>query len=226
MPIRINLLAEAQAAAEMRRKDPVKRGIWVGGFLVFVVILWIAKLQLDITYEKHKFTDVETDWKNKMAKYSAVTNAQARTAEINAKLSELDMLHTNRFLWGPVLNALQKTVVDPNVQVVRLAGIETQGKEDGKVLNISGVVHHLPGAMVLKIGLSIEAEDWKPNDESYNKYKEALCNFDFFTNRLKRKDGFVLDGVLGPLTADPMDPSRQFRTFTLASHFPEVRISE
>ena len=45
MPIRINLLAEAQAAEELRRKNPVKRGIWIGGFLVLVVILWIAKLQ-------------------------------------------------------------------------------------------------------------------------------------------------------------------------------------
>ena len=35
-----------------------------------------------------------------------------------------------------------------------------------------------------------------------------------------------MDGVLGPLTVDPVDANKQFVTFTLASHFPEVRRSE
>ena len=33
MPIRINLLAEQQAAEEARRRDPVKRALWVGSGL-------------------------------------------------------------------------------------------------------------------------------------------------------------------------------------------------
>jgi hypothetical protein len=225
MPIRINLLAEAQAAAEMRRKDPVKRGIWIGSFLVLVVVLWIAKLQLDISFEQHEFNKIEADWKGKMTKYAAVTNAQARTSEIERKLAELDALHTNRFLWAPVLDALQKTMVD-QVQVIHLTGIQAESKEDGKEVTVGGVKRRMPGAMIEKIGLNIEAEDLKPSDENYNKYKETLCTFDFFATRLKRRDGFVLDGVLGPLTADPVDPNKQFRTFTLASHFPEVRVSE
>ncbi len=65
-----------------------------------------------------------------------------------------------------------------------------------------------------------------PSEENYNKFKESLDNFDFFVSRLQRRDGFVMDGVMGPLTVDPVDPNRQFRTFTLASHFPEARLSE
>ena len=38
MPIRINLLAEEQYLAEMRRRDPVKRAAWVGGFLGAVAV--------------------------------------------------------------------------------------------------------------------------------------------------------------------------------------------
>lgn len=49
MPIRINLLAEAQAAEEMRRKDPVKRSIWIGGFIVFLTLLAALTLQLKIS---------------------------------------------------------------------------------------------------------------------------------------------------------------------------------
>ena len=225
MPIRINLLAEAQAAAELRRKNPIKRGIWIGSFLVCVVVLWIAKLQLDISFEKHSYNSVEADWKSKMAKYSAVTNEQARIGEVERKLAQLDSLSTNRFLWAPVLNALQKTMVD-QVQVTRLRGEQVYVKEEARDLGSGSNRKHVPGAMVEKVSLSIEAKDLRPNDQNYTKYKESLCTFDFFARRLQRRDGFVMDGVLGPLTVDPVDPSKQFVTFTLASHFPEARRSE
>ena len=48
MPIRINLLAEAQAAEEMRRRDPVKRAVWIAGALVLVVAAWVVFLQVKI----------------------------------------------------------------------------------------------------------------------------------------------------------------------------------
>ncbi len=225
MPIRINLLAEAQAAAELRRKNPVKRGIWIGSFLVCVVLLWIAKLQLDISFEKHTCNNIEEDWKAKTAKYSAVTNEQARTIEVEQKLAQLDCLSTNRFLWAPVLNALQKTMVD-HVQVTGLRGAQFYVKEEGRDVGAGAKKSHIPGAMIEKVSLSLEAKDLKPNDQNYTKFKESLCSFDFFAKRLKRRDGFVMAGILGPLTVDPVDPSRQFVTFTLASHFPEVRRSE
>jgi hypothetical protein len=225
MPIRINLLAEAQAAEEMRRKNPVKRAIWIGSFLVCVVVLWIAKLQLDISFENRDYNNVEVEWKNKTTKYSAVTNEQARTREVDQKLAQLDYLSTNRFLWAPVLNALQKTMVD-QVQVTRLRGDQAYVKEDGRDVGSGSTKKHIPGAMIEKVSLSIEAKDLKPGDQNYTKFKESLCSSDFFANRLQRRDGFVMDGILGPLTVDPVDPSRQFVTFTLASHFPEARRSE
>jgi len=225
MPIRINLLAEAQAAAELRRKNPVKRGIWIGGFLVCVVVLWIAKLQLDISFEKHSYNNIEADWKGKMTKYSTVTSAQIKIGEVDRKLAQLDLLTTNRFLWAPVFNALQKTMVD-QVQVTRLIGQQAYVNEEGHDIG-SGATHtHVPGAMVEKVSLVIEAKDLRPSEQNYTKFKESLCTFDFFAKRLQRRDGFVMDGILGPLTMDPVDSSRQFVTFTLASHFPEARRDE
>ena len=44
MPIRINLLAEEQYLVEMRRRDPVKRAAWLGGFVVFLALLWWGSL--------------------------------------------------------------------------------------------------------------------------------------------------------------------------------------
>ncbi|MFA6545335.1 MAG: hypothetical protein WCS99_13035, partial [Limisphaerales bacterium] len=40
MPIRLNLLAEEQYLAEVRRRDPVKRAAWMGGFFVLLMLFW------------------------------------------------------------------------------------------------------------------------------------------------------------------------------------------
>ena len=90
MPIRINLLAEAQAAEEMRRKDPVKRGIWIGSFCVAVVLLWILELQLDIGFSKSRYNAIEESWNGDKAKYDTVTNNMVKIAEANKKLAALN----------------------------------------------------------------------------------------------------------------------------------------
>lgn len=207
MPIRINLLAEAQAAAELRRKDPVKRGIWIGSFVVCVVLIWIGNLEWKVILEKHDFSRADAEWKSNQAKYSAVTNEQFKIMDVDAKLGLLDKLSTNRFLWAPVLNALQQTMVD-DVQVTRLKGEQTMTKEDK------------PPAVIEKISLRIEARDLKPVNENYNSYKKSLSTFDFFA-KFPKWEGFVMDGTLSQITVDPVDPNQQFITFALAAQFPE-----
>jgi hypothetical protein len=225
MPIRINLLAEAQAAEESRRKDPVKRAIWIGSFCVCVVLLWMLKLQLDIHFSQAEYSSVEKRYAEINAKYAAVTNNQARTAQIDLKLNALDRLSTNRFLWAPLLNALQKTMA-PDIQVTRLSGDQTITKEDPQVIGSGSSKKTLPGGMVERIALHIDARDTNPNEQGYNKYKETLSTCDYFGKRLKPHEGFVLDGTLSTPAADPTDPSRQFVTFSLVAHFPEVRHGE
>jgi hypothetical protein len=221
MPIQINLLAEAQAAEELRRKDPVKRGIWIAGFLVSLVLLWILKLQCDIWFGQNTYNRLENEWKRDFDKYAGVTNQQARTAEVNQKLAALDNLATNRFLWAPVLNALQKTMVD-HIQVTHIWCEQAETEEAAHDVGSGSSKMHVAGGMVEKIILYIEAEDTNPKGRNYDKYKESLCSSDFFVKSLKRKDGFVLDGTLSGPVADPSDPGRQFVTFKLKSIFPEV----
>lgn len=224
MPIRINLLAEAQAAEEQRRNDPVKRAIWVGAFCVCLVLLWMFDLQFDIFFAQKNYDSKGSQWKSISAKYAAVTNNSLKIGEIDRKLAALDRLHTNRFLWAPVLNALQKTVVD-NVQ---LSGIRTEDfmiREEGHDI-VSGINRiHVPPTMVEKISLYLDGRDNDSDAQDYNKYKETLAGNEFFVSHLGRKDGFLLDS-LGTPSPDPANPPRQFVTFVLASHFPEARRSE
>src|SRR5581483_549438 len=189
MPIRINLLAEAQAAEEMRRNDPVKRAIWIGAFCVAVVALWGFKVQMDISVAKTRYNALDAGWKGDEARYIAVTNSQARTAEIERKLAALDRLTTNRFLWAPVLNALQKTALN-EVAVTHFRGEQGYTTEEP---HMNGKTY-VPGEVTEHVKVSIEARDNDPNDQGYNKYKETLNQSDYFIKHIGRKDAFVIEG--------------------------------
>ena len=100
MPIRINLLAEAQAAEEMRRKDPVKRAIWIGGFLVFLVLFWSGMLQIKIMAARSGLSLLQLNWKSIEAKVQEINDHRNSTRQLEQKLSALDQFTTNRMLWA------------------------------------------------------------------------------------------------------------------------------
>lgn len=220
MPIRINLLAEAQAAEELRRKDPVKRAIWVASFCVCLVLLWMLKLQLDVYFSVSEYTRVEKRFEEINAKYALVTTNLVKTAAVDQKLAALDQLSTNRFFWAPLLNALQKTMVD-NIQVLRIDGEQTHVKQEPRVIGSGASKVTIPGGVVENITLNISAKDSTPNQQGYVRYKESLSNSEYFLKHLQRRNGFVLDGTLSQPVADPSDPNQRFVTFALVSHFPE-----
>ena len=182
MPIRINLLAESQAAEETRRKDPVKRSIWIAGFLVSLVLLWLLKLQCDIWFDQKDLAQINGRWTEIKANYGAVTNNVLKTAEIDRKLAALDQLATNRFLWAPVLNALQKCVVN-NVQVTRFRGEQSYVKEEPHDIGTGATKRTIPGGVVEKTSLFIDARDSDANQQNYTKFKESLCNSEFFAKK-------------------------------------------
>jgi hypothetical protein len=219
MAIRINLLAEEQAAEELRRKNPVKLAIWVGGFFVAVAALFILKLQLDINFSKNDYAGVDKQWKDNIAKYAAVTNNMAKIAEIDRKLNALDKLSTNRFFWAPVLNALQQTMIN-DIQVVKISGDQKYVKEEAKFIGSGASKQMVPGSILEKVTLYIDAKDYNAGAQNYDKFKESLSNYEFFLKNLQR--GFILDGTLSSPSVDPTDINRQFVVFRLVSHFKDV----
>src|SRR5437899_2077303 len=119
MPIRINLLAESQALEELRRRDPVKRSIWVGVCLGLVILMWSGWLQVRIFKAKLTLSHAQNLIAQKTNAYAQVRENETKLKEISIKLGQLQHLATNRFLNGNLLNALQQTTID-DVQLVKL----------------------------------------------------------------------------------------------------------
>jgi len=73
MPIRVNLLAEAQAAEDLRRRDPVKRAIYIGTFLFVLALAWWSSLQLEAMRAKKDLSLVQTEIRSHTNEFSSVT---------------------------------------------------------------------------------------------------------------------------------------------------------
>ena len=119
MPIRLNLLAEAQAAEELRRRDPVKRALWVAALLIALMLVWASSLQLKAIVANKDLGVVVAQMNLCTNEYKAVIDMQKKVGEMTQKLAALHQLSTNRFLNGNLLNALQQTTVE-DVQLVHL----------------------------------------------------------------------------------------------------------
>jgi hypothetical protein len=119
MPIRINLLAEAQALEEIRRRDPVKRSIFIGVGLVALVLVWSSSLMFKTIVEKSDQSRLDAELNSRTNDYRQILENDRKLNEYQQKLVALHRLSTNRFLMGNLLDAMQKCMVD-NAQLVRL----------------------------------------------------------------------------------------------------------
>ena len=118
MPVSINLLAEAQALEELRRRDPVKRSIWVAAFLLIAMLAVSSWLQLQVIIRKGELGRVEGQITARTTEFQQVLQNQKKLTDYNHRLASLQNLATNRLLYGTLLNALQKSTVD-DVQLTR-----------------------------------------------------------------------------------------------------------
>lgn len=220
MPIRINLLAEAQAAEEMRRKDPVKRAIWLGGFVVFLVLLWSVTLQLKITAVRSDISGLHAAWKGIEVKVKQIDEQRKSTMELERKLSALDQFTTNRMLWATAFDALQHTTLD-NIQFVRLKTEQlftiTEGTKPKT--NELVVTQGKPATATERIVLTIDGRDYsaRPGDR-VQKLKQALAEYPYFEANLHRTNKIQLTS----LSAPQLESGRSFVGFGLQLFFQET----
>lgn len=123
MPIRINLLAEQQIAEEQRLRNPVKLGIWVGGFLVALMLLWALSLYFNVKNTQAELNRYQIELKSMEDGQNHTKSNYFSSRAIEGTLASLQKYSSNRFLWGTVLDAVQSAVSEVND--IRLEKLES-----------------------------------------------------------------------------------------------------
>jgi hypothetical protein len=220
MPIHLNLLAEAQAAEDLRRRDPVKRAMWIAGLLIALMLVWSSGLYVQAAMARRTLNRVEGEITVRTNDYQQVLDFQKKTTDIETKLAALVQLATNRFLNGTMLNALQHSTI-PAVQMTRLrvdqkytATEATKPKHEG-----TRTIPGKPATATEKITVVIEAKDYSSNPgDQVNHFKEAIADNPYFLHALASTNDVRLTYLSQPQT--PPD-GKPFVQFTLECRYPE-----
>ncbi len=212
MPIRINLLAEAQAAEELRRKDPVKRALLAGAFLVLLMLLWSSYLQCRAMLIKSRVGGLEVQIATQGKNYRQVLDNQKTCVETIQKLAALHRLSTNRFLYGNLLDAFQHLTVD-DVKLTRL-------KVDQNFSFVAGSKFK-PDADIEKTTLNIEGSDSSKNPgDQVKKFTAAIADNSFFRGKLAKTNAIALRN-LSAIQVSP-EGGKNCVVFNLDCRYPEI----
>lgn len=211
---RINLLAEEQEAEEMRRRNPVRRGLVAAGLICFVMLSLAGVFWLRDHVKKLELQGAESELQglekgvDQVLQYSRQAGASERTA------LALDEQAANRSLWALPLSALQYVSVK-EIQVVRLSIRQTlirpppaapRPKEER-----AAAVKPQPTSE--RLILTLEAKNYG-DPVGVDRFIEAIGSQAYFRQNLREVNPVVLISRLPP-QADPVDPSRTFTLFTV-----------
>lgn len=222
MAIRLNLLAELQAADEMRRRDPVKRAIWLGSALAVVILAWSASLQFKVILAKAELSKTERQMSSFTNEYAQVLDNRKKGDEILRKVQALDQLTSQRFLHATVMNALQVATVN-DVQLLRYRCEQLYATTDAVKPKTNGdhVTPGRPATVTEKVTVTLEGNDSSANPgDQVTKFKEALATNPYFKEALGGKPNAVSLKSLGQPEFSPT--GRRGVYFTLECRFPEV----
>ncbi|HTL58754.1 MAG TPA: hypothetical protein VL361_23910 [Candidatus Limnocylindrales bacterium] len=220
MPIRINLLSEAQALEELRRRDPVKRATWGAVFLVCLLLAWWSSLWAKGVWARTELNRLESQLATRTNEYQQVLQNQQKLYDVAAKLEGLQQMATNRLLYGTLLNALQQTIVD-DVQLLRLRAEQTYAYNDEikpKTNANDRIIPGKPASVTEKIVVVLEARDSGANPgDQVNKFKRAVNESPYFRAALGGTNEVRLASLSPPMFSDGK-PTIQF---ALECRYPE-----
>ena len=230
MPIRLNLLNEAHAAEEARRRDPVKRAILAGVVVVSCVLGWSSILQLRAVRANSEFSNLQSQWTAMEKDYKKVVDNRRSSLDIEQKLTALQSLTTNRFLYGNLLNELQFVLAGTEgIHITRLRGeqsFQIQAEVKGKpAKDKEKEVPGKPATSTERIILTIDAKDSsaQPGDQ-VAKLKATLATPVIpGTNAPSTTNQVALLNISAPQADKDSSgaTSAPYVTFTIQSTYPE-----
>jgi hypothetical protein len=219
MTIRINLLAEAQALEELRRRDPVKRAIWVGATLVAFVLVWSISLQVKAFVAKSELRSIEARLGAHTNEYQQVLVNQKKLGEIKGKLTNLHLLATNRFLNGNLLDALQHATAD-GVDLTHLKINQEYAliEETKPKTNGNRIIPGKPAVITEKIVVALDAKDFSISRDGFDKFRQTITASPYFQGVL----GKTNEVRLSKLDAAQIgEDGRASQSFALECRLPE-----
>jgi hypothetical protein len=211
MPININLLAEAQAAEEMRRRDPVKRAAIIGALLVILALAWSGMVAINVGLAREGLATTQAVITSKTNEFREVEMEQRQMGQAIFKLSALQKLQAARFLQGNLLNALQQATAE-GVQLTRLRldqsySTMTDPNKTNEVRIREAIVLHL------------NAKDSSANPgEQVSKFQTIIAKQPYFEVMLNKTNPVQL---AGPPSALQTDAAKSYVTFMLDCYFPD-----
>ncbi|MCX6928716.1 MAG: hypothetical protein NT154_36710, partial [Verrucomicrobia bacterium] len=213
---------EAQAAEEMRRRDPVKRAMWVGALIIAAMLAWSSSLQLKAILANSELSRIEGEIKSRSDAYKLVLDGQNKIAEIAQKLGALKRLSSSRLLIGTFLDGLQQTSV-PDVQLsrLRLTQVFTPVEATKAYTNEHKVlVPAKPAAVVEKTFLTLDGIDSSSNPgDQLDRYKEALATNGYLRQVLVKTNAITLKSLGNPAFS-PLSGKRGM-PFVFECRYPE-----
>ncbi len=210
MPIQINLLAEARAAEELRRRDPVKRAIFLGISLAAVFLGWSAMVEAMAMSARATQAGVETEIATRTNEYAQVENNMRQLSLTRSRIMALQKLQDDRFLQGNLLNALQLATV-PDVQLTALH------LDQSYLLQVGTGTR--PGTVREKITLNLDARDFSANPgDQVNKFMQVIEKQPYFNEMLDKTNAVQLTS---PPSAPVEDNGKAYVTFSLECQFPD-----
>ena len=221
MPIRLNLLAEAQAAEDLRRRDPIKRMIFGAVLVVALMLVWWSWLQLRVMVANQHLSQVQAEIQSHTNAYQVVLVGQIKITEAKQNLAALQKLTSSRFLQGTLLEALQHATV-PGVQLMRLRVdqnyVATQ--PGAAVTNDTVVMPGRPGSVTESIVVSLDARDFSGGlGDQVNKFKDIISQQPYFRAELDKTNGVRLTNLSPPQVGPDGKPSVMF---TVQCKYPDL----
>jgi hypothetical protein len=215
MPIQINLLAEAQAEEDLRRRDPVKRAIFLGALFVVLSLVWFSSKWLVYVVANGQLAQIENDIQSHTNQYNEVVGNIKKINDMQKNLTALQTLNGARFLQGNLMNALQ-TVYVPNVQLMRIRVNQTYSVQPASTNNVTD------GSATERIVLFLDARDSSASaGDQINHFKSAISQQDYFKTYLDTTNGVRASNISSPQVAT--EGGKPFVNFTLECHFQDKK---
>jgi hypothetical protein len=212
--IRINLLAEALAEEELRRRDPVKKAYVAAGLLVGFTVGWLLYARDRATKAVDLLAEQELKWTKLRPRCADVTNNRVRTREIESiVLPALERFSTNRFLWSHVLDALQYCMIT-NIEVTQLLGSHNY---TNKSYSVDLLKRAIPGpprvtSVTETVTLTLTCNDLAPDAaRNHIMFMDNLVSNRYFREHLRTPTPYE-PGVKRP--GDPANKTPGVFTFT------------